>query len=952
MAIKTGTQIQLVEMGARDGLQNEPGTVPATVKVELIERLAAAGLRRIEAGSFVSPRWIPQMADSEEVFRLIRRRPGVRYSALTPNLQGLDRAMQAGADEVAVFAAASEAFSQKNINCGIKESIQRFTDVCQVALEKGLPVRGYVSTAMGCPYQGKVPLQDVVMAVRELIKLGCYEVSIGDTIGVGTPIQVYEVLSACLDVARPDQLAMHFHDTYGQALANLRSGLELGIHTIDASVAGLGGCPYAKGASGNVATEDVLYMLHGMGYETGVDLDALVETSHWICEQLGRLNGSKVALALGTEAARGTEAVSVPRDGDRLRPPSRLRPPRYHLRPQRLHAFSISHRQEFWRLTMIHTGIITQQMGETILQEGDKIWQDRWFPDTKLNYAQNLLRFRDEQAALVFQDEAGNKQQLSYAELAEQTARLADWLKQQGIKPGDRIAGFAANRIETVVAMLAATSLGAVWSSCSPDFGVNGVLDRFKQITPRVLFAVSSHLYAGKLNVHQQTLNKLIQELPTLQSVVLLPELYENKNKPISTDNCQVVEWQQTQGDCSQPAPVLNFHACDFNDPLYIMYSSGTTGVPKCIVHGVGGTLLQHRKEHQLHLELTRNDVLFYFTTCGWMMWNWLVSGLASGATLVLFDGSPFHPKPDILFDLAEDTGITVFGTSARYLASAEKAGLKPVDSHNLSRMRALLSTGSPLSAEGFDYVWRDIKQDIRLQSISGGTDIISCFVLGYPWGEIHRGEIQGAGLGMDVVVLNENGQAVIGEKGELVCRQSFPSMPLGFWNDSDNSKYQAAYFERFADIYPRGVWTHGDYAEQTENGGWIIYGRSDTVLNPGGVRIGTAELYRQVELIEDVLECVAVGQEWENDVRIVLFVRLREGLSLDDALQTRIRQTIRSGASPRHVPAIIRQVQDIPRTLNGKIAETAVREALHGRPVKNKDALANPESLQEYTAG
>lgn len=616
-----------------------------------------------------------------------------------------------------------------------------------------------------------------------------------------------------------------------------------------------------------------------------------------------------------------------------------------------VHQWSVRERETFWLCYLEFSGIELQQAASTVIVEADHMWLERWFVDARLNYAQNLLRVRDQRTALIFCDEQGHQQTLSYAELYRQVAHLSAWLRTQGLQAGDRVAGFAANRAETVVAMLAATSLGAVWSSCSPDFGAGGILDRFTQIEPKVLFAVSAHSYGGRIVQHKATLEQLIHAIPALANVVMLPDLYAlDWQQPEVPSTCQLSLWHHIAGlghadkHTNAAAPEIDFYPSAFADPLFILYSSGTTGLPKCIVHSVGGTLLQHRKEHQLHLNLQHSDVMFYFTTCGWMMWNWLVSGLASGATLLLYDGSPFHPQPDILFQLAAQHNISIFGTSAKYLSAAEKAGITPCTDYALPKLHTILSTGSPLSPESFDYVYTRIKADLLLQSMSGGTDIISCFVLGNPLQAIYRGEIQGAGLGMDVAVYNEAGVAVQQQKGELVCRQSAPCMPIGFWQDADHKKYQAAYFERFPEC-----WTHGDYAELSAQQGWIIYGRSDTVLNPGGVRIGTAEIYRQVEQLPWVLESVAVGQEWDSDVRIVLFVRLRDGITLDENLTAQIRQQIRQGASPRHVPAVIAQVQDIPRTLNGKLAETAVRETLHGRVVKNKDALANPASLQEF---
>ncbi len=619
-----------------------------------------------------------------------------------------------------------------------------------------------------------------------------------------------------------------------------------------------------------------------------------------------------------------------------------------------LHRWSINHREYFWQELMRFDGVIADIGESAVLSAGEHMRQDQWFVDTTLNFAENLLRFRDEKAALLFADERGTRQSLSYRELYLEVARVAHWLKAAGIVPGDRVAGFAANRTETVVAMLATASIGAIWSSCSPDFGTGGILDRFSQIQPRVLFAVSSHCYAGKILDHTHTLQNLLTSLSSVEHLVLMPALYPvasadaDKQQALEqTGNAaRVHHWQSLKVAPDSADESVPFHHTPFNHPLYIMYSSGTTGMPKCIVHGAGGTLIQHRKEHLLHVDLSREDVFFYFTTCGWMMWNWLVSGLASGATLVLYDGSPFHPDPDVLFRLVDEFGISVMGVSAKYVSACDKAGLRPGSSHNLSSLRTILSTGSPLNAEGFDYVYRDIKSDVALNSISGGTDIISCFVLGSPLLPVRRGEIQCAGLGMDVAVFDDQGKPVIGTKGELVCRQSFPSMPIGFWNDESGTRYHRAYFERF-----ENVWTHGDYAEQTPSGAFVIHGRSDTVLNPGGVRIGTAEIYRQVEQLPEIVESVVIGQDHKDDVRVVLFVRLADGVTLDEALIQRIRHCIRSGASPRHVPAVIRQVRDIPRTLSGKIAEIAVRDTINGKPVNNRDALANPEALDEYSA-
>ncbi|RUO38662.1 acetoacetate--CoA ligase [Aliidiomarina shirensis] len=599
-----------------------------------------------------------------------------------------------------------------------------------------------------------------------------------------------------------------------------------------------------------------------------------------------------------------------------------------------LHAWSVAEKEKFWSLLWDEFSVIGHK-GERVLIDGDKMPGAEWFPDAEINFAENLLRFRDNRPALVFTNEHGERTEITYAELYLATAQLAAKLKQQGVQAGDRVAGMLPNCIETIIAMLATTSLGAVWSSCSPDFGVQGVLDRFGQVAPKVLFTVDGYFYNGKTLDISDKVNEIAANLPSVEALVAIPfaGIQHSINNAVAWNDYRDVQ-----------ATELAFVPRKFNDPLYIMFSSGTTGVPKCIVHGIGGTLLQHIKEHALHTDLRREDTLFYFTTCGWMMWNWLVSGLAIGARLALFDGSPFYPSPAAMPDLIDKEGITVFGTSAKYLAALEKAGEKPRESHKLSGLRAILTTGSVLAPESFDYVYRDIKADVCLSSISGGTDIVSCFALGNPILPVYRGQLQCRGLGLAVNVYNDAGEPVQGEKGELVCEQSFPCMPIGFWNDTDGSRYHGAYFERFDNI-----WAHGDYAELTTEGGVIIYGRSDAVLNPGGVRIGTAEIYRQVEKVDAVLESIAVGQQWQDDERIVLFVKLRDGIELTDELRNEIKKIIRANATPRHVPSVILQVADIPRTISGKIVELAVRQVVHGEKVKNTDALANPEALDYF---
>ena len=605
-----------------------------------------------------------------------------------------------------------------------------------------------------------------------------------------------------------------------------------------------------------------------------------------------------------------------------------------------LHQWSVSAVDAFWQAVADFFAVDFSTPPQRVLDNPDAMPGAQWFAGAELNFAAHLLRRRDDHPALVAISEDGQREQLSYAELAARVAGLQQHLLALGVQPGDRVAALMPNTWQTVVGMLAAASIGAVWSSCSPDFGAQGVVDRFGQIEPRVLIACSGYRYAGKQLDMSSKLAEILPQLGGLQQLIIVPY---GGVEPCLAEFASVVSTAHWD-DVSQPAGSPAFTALPFAQPLYILYSSGTTGVPKCIVHGAGGTLLQHLKEHGLHTDLGSEDVLFYFTTCGWMMWNWLVSGLALGATLVLYDGSPFEPSAERLIDLVDAENISIFGTSAKYLAALEKAGVEPNRSHQLSRLKAVLSTGSPLAHEGFDYVYRCFKADLCLSSISGGTDIVSCFALGNPTAPVWRGELQCKGLGMAVEVWDDEGQRLAEGKGELVCTRPFPSMPLGFWKDEDGSRFRAAYFERFP-----GVWAHGDYAEETPHGGLIIHGRSDAVLNPGGVRIGTAEIYRQVEKVEAVLESLAIGQQWQGDVRVVLFVRLREGMELDAALEAEIRQVIRANATPRHVPAKIIAVSDIPRTRSGKIVELAVRNVVHGLPVKNTDALANPEALELF---
>ena len=606
-----------------------------------------------------------------------------------------------------------------------------------------------------------------------------------------------------------------------------------------------------------------------------------------------------------------------------------------------LYAWSLEQPARFWSELARFADIRADFGSGPAIENPGQMPGARFFPGARLNFAENLLKFADERPALIFRNERGARRELCGRELREEVARIAAGLSAAGVVAGDRVAGYLPNLPEAAIAMLATASLGATWSSCSPDFGVHGVLDRFGQIAPKVLFTADGYFYSGKTLDSLGPMAEVLAKLPAIERVVVVPYVGASPELArLGAAAARASHWREfgVRGAPLRCAPQ------PFNQPLYILYSSGTTGVPKCIVHGAGGTLLQHQKEQLLHTDLGRADRLFYFTTCGWMMWNWLMSGLATGATLVLYDGSPFHPDPGVLWRMAAEERITVFGTSAKYLASLEKSAYLPVRSVDLTPLRTLLSTGSPLLPDGFDFVYRSVKADLLLASISGGTDIVSCFALGCPVRPVHRGEIQCRGLGMAVEIFDEEGRPVRGVRGELVCTAPFPSMPIGFWNDADGSRYRAAYFERFP-----GVWHHGDFAALTEHDGLIIYGRSDAVLNPGGVRIGTAEIYGAVEALPQILESLAVGQDWQGDVRVVLFVRLQPGLELTEELRREIRNTIRAQTTARHVPARIVAVPDIPRTLSGKVTELAVRNVIHGLPVKNVDALANPGALEHF---
>jgi len=604
-----------------------------------------------------------------------------------------------------------------------------------------------------------------------------------------------------------------------------------------------------------------------------------------------------------------------------------------------LYEWSVDNIADFWAAMWEFADIMASKPYDQVVDDVAKMPGAHWFSGARLNFAENLLRFRDTQIALTFKGEGREAVHITYAQLYDEVARLARTLRDMGIQAGDRVVGFMPNMPQSIIAMLAAASMGAVWSSCSPDFGIKGVLDRFGQIKPRVLFTANGYSFKGKSIDSLQRIADILKQLPSIEKVVVVP--YTEQDPDISRIRNAVHYHDFLSPQSGLP---IEFDQLPFEHPLYIMYSSGTTGLPKCMVQSAGGILLHHLKELMLHTDLKRSDTIFYFTTCGWMMWNWLTSSLAVGATLVLYDGNPFHPHAGVLWEMAQDEKISVFGTSAGYIAALQNAGVKPGKTYDLAPLRAVLSTGSPLSIEGFEFAYREIKSDLQLASISGGTDINGCFALGNPMGPVYAGELQCRGLAMDVKAFDEHGNAVINEQGELVCCKPFPSMPIYFWEDPDGSKYHHAYF----DVYPN-IWRHGDFVIITDRGGVIMLGRSDATLNPGGVRIGTAEIYRQLEQLPEIDDSVVVGQNWQNDVRVILFVKLAAGFQLDEALKNKIRQTIRANASPRHVPAKIISVPDIPYTLNMKKVELAVKKTIEGQPVLNKDALSNPQALDYY---
>jgi len=604
-----------------------------------------------------------------------------------------------------------------------------------------------------------------------------------------------------------------------------------------------------------------------------------------------------------------------------------------------LYEWSVENIADFWETMWEFADIIASKPCDQVIDDVSRMPGARWFSGARLNFAENLLRYRDDRVALIFKGEAQKSVKISYAELYGEVARLAKSLKGAGVQTGDRVVGFMPNMPASIIAMLAATSIGATWSSCSPDFGIKGVLDRFGQIKPKVLFTANGYSFKGKKLDCLERITNILKELPSIEKVVVVP--YTEQKADISSIP-NAVHYNEFKS--SESNPDIEFEQLPFDHPLYIMYSSGTTGLPKCMVQSAGGILIHHLKELMLHTDLKREDTIFYFTTCGWMMWNWLTSSLAVGATLVLFDGNPFHPHPAALWEMAQEEKITVFGTSAGYIAALINAGVKPARDYDLSSIRAVLSTGSPLSIEGFEFIYNEVKKDLQLASIAGGTDLNGCFALGNPMGPVYAGELQCRGLAMDVRAFDENGQELINTEGELVCCKPFPSMPIYFWDDPDGSKYHSAYF----DVFPN-IWRHGDFIIVTDRGGVIMLGRSDATLNPGGVRIGTAEIYRQVEQMEEIEDSVVIGQNWKNDIRVILFVKPAPGFELTEELKAKIRQTIRTNASPRHVPAKILATPAVPYTLNMKKVELAVKKIIEGQPVLNRDALGNPEALDYF---
>jgi acetoacetyl-CoA synthetase len=604
-----------------------------------------------------------------------------------------------------------------------------------------------------------------------------------------------------------------------------------------------------------------------------------------------------------------------------------------------LQKWSVSNIPDFWALIWEFGEVRVSVPYESVVTNLEDMLGVRWFPGARLNFAENLLRYRDDRTALTFKGEGQEAVRLSYAQLYDKVAHLAEALRQSGVKVGDRVAGFMPNMIETVIAMLATTSLGAIWSSCSPDFGVKGIIDRFQQIEPKILFTANAYLYNGKVYDSLERISSVLDEIPSIEKVVVVP--YTEISPAIDNIRNSILfnDFLSLQAESE-----IQFEQLPFDHPIYIVYSSGTTDKPKCVVHRAGGILIQHLKELILNTDMKREDTIFYFTTCGWVMWNWLVSSLSQGVSIILYDGSPFFPDNTALFELVQDENASIWGTSPRYLSTVEKAGVNPIGNYNLDCLKTIITTGSPLSIENYQFVYQHIKPDVFLNNISGGTEAIACFGIGNPISPIYAGEMQGLGLGMDVQVFDDEGKSITDQEGELVCTKPFPSMPLKFWNDVNNQKYRSTYF----DTYPN-VWRHGDNARITNNGGLIISGRSDATLKPGGVRIGTAEIYRQVETVEEVQDSLVIGQEWDNDVRIILFVKLNEGIEFNEALILKLRNVIRNNASPRHIPAKILPVADIPYTVNGKKVELAVRNIIHGKPVQNIDALANPDALELY---